>query len=167
MDRCHRCAELLPSGAKLCPCCNEPVTPGGALVDRDLEHLRLLSIFTYVYAGITAFFSCFPLLYVVLGVLMLSGGIPMHGKEQAPPEIIGLLFVVVGGAIVILGWTFAVLLFLAARRLGSFRGRTFCMVIAALSCLYVPLGTVLGVFTLVVLTRPSVRARLAPRAPAA
>ena len=31
------------------------------------------------------------------------------------------------------------------------------MVIAALECLSVPLGTLLGVFTLVVLSRPSVR----------
>lgn len=35
--------------------------------------------------------------------------------------------------------------------------RTFSLVIAGLSCLMVPFGTVLGVFTLVILSRESVR----------
>ncbi len=167
MERCSRCAEILGSGAKVCPCCNEPVAPGGGLVDRDLEHLRLLSIFHYIYAGITACFSCFPLLHVAMGLLMLTGGLPMHEKDQATARMMGLMFVAVGASIALLGWTLAVLLFLAARRLGSLRGRTFCMVIAALSCLHIPLGTILGVFTLVVLSRPSVRARFELRRPSA
>ena len=34
---------------------------------------------------------------------------------------------------------------------------TFSIVVAAIDCLHFPLGTVLGVFTIIVLIRPSVR----------
>jgi hypothetical protein len=43
-------------------------------------------------------------------------------------------------------------LFLRARR-----HRTFSMVIAAINCLHIPIGTALGVFTFIVLGRESVR----------
>ena len=39
----------------------------------------------------------------------------------------------------------------------------FSLVIAALCCLNMPLGTVLGVFTFIVLTRDSVKAQYAAR----
>ena len=35
--------------------------------------------------------------------------------------------------------------------------RTFSFVVAALNCLQIPIGTVLGIFTIVVLARDSVR----------
>ncbi|HLG41761.1 MAG TPA: hypothetical protein VI643_00240 [Planctomycetota bacterium] len=166
MDRCPHCAEFIQTDAKLCPCCNEPVGAGLHMIDRDEEHLRLLSIFHYVYAGITAFCSSIPLLHVTIGIALLSGAIPESEKDSASLKVAGWMFVAIGGAIVLLGWTFAVLLFMAARRLGSRRGKVFCTVVAALSCLHIPLGTVLGVFTLLVLSRPSVQARLgAGRAP--
>jgi hypothetical protein len=37
------------------------------------------------------------------------------------------------------------------------KGRTFSLVVAGINCLHIPLGTVLGVFTIVVLIRDSVR----------
>jgi hypothetical protein len=39
------------------------------------------------------------------------------------------------------------------------RRYTFCLVIAGLLCLWMPFGTILGVFTLVTLTKPPVRAQ--------
>ena len=46
--------------------------------------------------------------------------------------------------------------FLAYRRLKQRRSRILCMVVAGVCCLGVPYGTLLGIFTFVVLTRPSV-----------
>ena len=45
---------------------------------------------------------------------------------------------------------------LSAIYLRQRRHRTFSMVVAGFNCLYMPLGTVLGVFTFVVLSRDSV-----------
>jgi hypothetical protein len=50
----------------------------------------------------------------------------------------------------------AVLKFIVAKRLSQRRSRTLCLVVAGLSCFGVPFGTALGVFTFLVLLRPSV-----------
>ena len=46
--------------------------------------------------------------------------------------------------------------FLSARFMKSGRNRTFSLVVAGINCLQIPLGTVLGVFTIIVLSRDSV-----------
>src|SRR6185503_9557006 len=45
----------------------------GELVDRDQEHLRLLVWAHYIWAGTIGFFSLFTLIYIGLGVMMVSG----------------------------------------------------------------------------------------------
>jgi hypothetical protein len=132
----------------------------------DREHLRLLTIFHWVQGGLTAFFSLFPIIHLVMGLAMLSGKFPMApapaAKGQPPPEemvrLLGGMFVVVALIFICTGLTFAVLTFFSARFLGRQRHRIFSLVVAGLNCLLVPFGTVLGVFTLVVLSRPSVAA---------
>ena len=54
-------------------------------------------------------------------------------------------------------WTLAVLLFLTGRNIDRRRHHTFCLVVACVECLFLPLGTVLGIFTIAVLLRPSVK----------
>ena len=41
------------------------------------------------------------------------------------------------------------------------RRHTFCVVMAAIGCAFMPFGTVLGIFTLIVLTKPTVRSLFA------
>jgi hypothetical protein len=56
-------------------------------------------------------------------------------------------------------WTMAALLVVAGRNIAARRRRTFCLVVAGIvAILCMPFGTILGVLTLVVLLRPSVRA---------
>ena len=56
-----------------------------------------------------------------------------------------------------LGWTFAVLVLVAGRCIARRKYYAFCFVMACVECLSVPFGTVLGVFTILVLNRASVR----------
>ena len=125
---------------------------------QDAEHLKLLSIFHYVLAGLTSLAGFFPLMYVGMGAMMLSGAFSGSPSAGAPPAAFGWLFVVIGILFSVLLWTFAVTLFLAARALAVRRRRIFCLVIAAISCAGFPLGTALGVFTILVLQRPTVPA---------
>jgi len=125
------------------------------IVDRDLEHLKLLSIFHYVFGGIIGLFACFPVIHIALGTALIVAR-PSMGPGGPPPEF-GWFFVIFGSAFVLSGWTLAGLVLAAAWCLGRKRHHTFCFVIACLSCLNMPLGTVLGVFTIIVLSRPSVR----------
>jgi len=56
-----------------------------------------------------------------------------------------------------LGWTLAVCMLIAGRNLAKRRHHTFCLVVAAISCIFMPFGTILGVLTIIVLMRPSVK----------
>lgn len=58
---------------------------------------------------------------------------------------------------ILLGWALGILVICSGRFISKQRHWTFSVVIAALMCLSVPLGTVLGVFTLVVLMREPVK----------
>ncbi|MGD2176073.1 MAG: hypothetical protein PVJ27_11765 [Candidatus Brocadiaceae bacterium] len=124
------------------------------MTNQDEQYLNLLSIFHYVVGGIAALFACFPIIHVVMGVLMLTGVMADNG---GPPAAFGIFFVAVGALMVLVGWAFAVLLVLAGYFLSARRHHTFCLVMAAVACIFMPFGTVLGVFTIIVLVRPSVR----------
>ena len=130
-------------------------------MNQDLEHLRLLSIFHYVVAGVTALFACFPVIHLVVGLAMLFGwfAIGSHGPHNDPAasRSVALLFVVIASMIILIGWAFAICIFLAGRFLRSRRHYMFCLVMAALLCMMAPMGTVLGVFTIIVLMQPSVK----------
>ena len=134
----------------------------GELVDRDLEHLRLLKGGFYIMAGITGLFTLFSLLYLGLGGLFASGAIPMKEGSTDDPRMMGLIFLVVGVGFLVIGLAITFLAFATGRNLRDRRNRTFCLVIAGLSCLQIPWGTVIGVCTISVLNRPSVKALFEP-----
>lgn len=126
------------------------------MVNQDEEHLKMLSIFHYVWGGLAACGVCFGGLYAIIG-----GGImafaPQAQGPNGPPAAVGGIFLLVGCFIILLAGTMSVLTILAGRNLARRKGYTFCFVIACISCLSIPLGTALGVFTIIVLQRPSVK----------
>jgi len=124
----------------------------------DERHLDLLSVFHYVVAALLAFFGLFPIIHLVMGIAMLNGEFPdSSGPTPEIPKFIGIMFVVIPLVFITGAWIMAVLVLLAGLRLGRRKSYTFCMVIGALECFFMPVGTILGVFTLTVLTRPSVK----------
>jgi hypothetical protein len=54
---------------------------------------------------------------------------------------------------ILLGWTFAALVLIAGSCIAHRKHYTFCFVMACVECLSMPFGTVLGVFTILVLNR--------------
>ena len=124
----------------------------------DGEHLRILSICYYVSAGTTAAFSLLGLFYGFMGLFfVLSADRLQAGPGQSPPpQFIGFIFGLFGLGFFLTLAAVAILKFIVARRMKERRARTFCMVVAGVSCLGIPFGTILGVFTFVVLLRPSV-----------
>jgi hypothetical protein len=124
----------------------------------DVEHLHLLRIGYYVMAGLTAIAGLIPLIHVGIGAMMAAGMFAAHARQGAPPPFIG--WIVVGFGIVIIAFieTMTVLSLLAARALRDCRQRTFLLAVGCLHLLHAPLGTLLGVLSILVLSRPSVRA---------
>jgi hypothetical protein len=134
--------------------------------NQDAEHLKLLSIFHMILAGLTALISSFFISYIVIGWLALQDPAMLgSGTDGPPPEMFGWMFMGMGSVAVLLGWTLAVSMFLAGRWLKRRERYTFCLVVAAASCLMMPLGTVLGIFTMIVLQRPTVKAMFQARLP--
>jgi len=134
----------------------------------DQEHLRLLSIAYLVSAGMSAFFSLFGLLYASMGAFMaaLIARAPVKPGEELPPAFIAWFFGLFGLGMFSIMLGFGVLKLIAYRRLQQRRSRAFCMVVAGLSCIGVPYGTLLGVFTFMVLGRPTVVRLFEGRPPA-
>jgi hypothetical protein len=123
----------------------------------DEEHLRLLRVGYFIQGGATLVMCLFGLLYVFLGLFAFRS-FPSAPGTPPPPVAMGYIFAWLGGLFTLAGASFATLQFLAARALRLRRSRALCMVTAGLSCVFVPYGTALGVFTFMVLGRPGVRA---------
>ncbi|HEX9010039.1 MAG TPA: hypothetical protein VF804_06710 [Holophagaceae bacterium] len=130
----------------------------------DEEHLRMLTLGYYLSAGMCLLFSLFGGMYMVLGLMFTFAfrNLPAQPPNTAPPPEMGWVFFAMGAFLFGAMVTLAILKFLTARRLKARASRTFCLVIAGISCLEVPYGTTLGVLTFVVLSRDSVKALFSP-----
>jgi hypothetical protein len=177
MKKCSHCGKLHPDTARVCEVdgqplwdANPPPLSGSTpplMVPIDMqrrtddEQLKLLAIFHYVFAG-----------FAVLGILLLCAHFAFMTALFTRPEIWNQknysgpppeFFTVFLGAIYFIAGVMTVaggiLNFLSANFIRQRRNHTFSFVVACLNCLQVPLGTALGVFTIVVLSRPSVRAQ--------
>jgi hypothetical protein len=149
----------------------------------DRGHLRTLAICHSVAGGLEIAFSSIFIIHVVLGVIFLTNpgamapppppagrggmaGMPQRPAPQAPPPAFGWMFIGMGSCAVTAGWTTGILTIVSGRAIARRRWRTFSLVMAGVNCLWVPIGTVLGVFSFIVLMRGSVAALYAhERAP--
>ena len=126
----------------------------------DDEHLRLLSIGYMISAAMTGVGTLFSLLYIFAGffvVAVLSRHAEVAGSAgQAPPAFIGWIISGIGLGIFAFTLSLAVAKYWAGICIKRRRSRTFCMVMAGISCIGIPYGTILGVFTFIVFGRPSV-----------
>jgi hypothetical protein len=129
-------------------------------VSKDLEHLSLLVTFHYIVGAITALFCSFPLIHVFIGLMVMfkPGVFDSGGKQEFPTRLFGLFFVLIGGGFVLFGWTLGALTAYAGRCISRREKYTFCLVVACVNCLHQPIGIALGIFTLIVLSRDSVKA---------
>jgi hypothetical protein len=127
------------------------------IMNQDEQHLKLLATFHYIVGGLIALFSCFPVIHLVLGIVMIVAPEKMDSSGQPPPALIGWIFALIGGSIIVIGWMLAGCVVAAGRCLAKRRHYMFCLVMAGIQCIYMPFGTVLGVFTIIVLMRNSVK----------
>jgi hypothetical protein len=127
------------------------------IMDQDQEHLRLLSLSHYIMGGIIGLFSCFPIVHVIAGVAILNGAFPKIPDQPELPPAAGWIFIGGGVCVIVVGWILAIAVLLVGRLLAKRKAYIVCLVVAAIECLFIPFGTVLGVLTIIVLMRPSVK----------
>jgi hypothetical protein len=136
-----------------------PPNPQGRM---DSEHLKLLSVFHYVVGSMAAFFACIPIIHLVIGVVLITDPQAFGPRNNPPPPFLGGLLIALAAGFILAGWTLAVLVLLAGRFIARRRHYTFCFVMACIECVFMPFGTVLGAFTIIVLLRPSVKELFTP-----
>ena len=120
---------------------------------QDEEHLRLLSIFHYVVGGLAGLFALLPIFHLIFGLVMIFASDKFAGKGESPPALFGWFLVVFAAMFIVLGWTFAAFVLTTGRFLARRKHYMFCLVMGGVECIFMPFGTVLGVFTIITLTR--------------
>ncbi|MCW1912257.1 hypothetical protein OJ996_01650 [Luteolibacter sp. GHJ8] len=133
----------------------------GVRVNEDAEHLKVLSVFHYVCSGLLVVGGCLMAAYFAFTgfiVTEMFKAMPPTAGAPPPPTGLGWIFGGVGAVIGLGAIGMAVMHFLCARWLGARRNRSFCFVVACVCCIFFPIGTILGIFTILVLNRPSVQA---------
>ncbi len=125
---------------------------------RDREHIKLLAIFHFVFAGLAFVGIAFLFVHYFMMHTIFSNPEMWKAQPQAmPPKAFldaFIWFYIFMGVLLLTGLVLNVLsgFFLLQKR-----NRVFSLIIGGLNCLQIPFGTALGVFTILVLTRDSVR----------
>jgi hypothetical protein len=130
------------------------------IMNQDANYLKILSVFHFIVAGIAGLFACFPIFHLTMDLSMLTG--EFFPKEAGaefpfPFSMFGLMFTLIPAAIILLGWAFAIALAVSGYFLLRKQHQLFCLIMAGISCIFMPFGTVLGVFTIVVLMQPDIK----------
>jgi len=133
-----------------------PVAPSVG-PERDQASLRLLSLFHFIYAFVAGLAGL-----LVLATLAIGGWIAsaiVHFREVSSGALfIGGTLATVLVVVAVLIFAQAAVVFLSGVGLRRGEARWFSRWVAWLTIINVPLGTVLGIYTLRVLSRPSVQA---------
>ena len=120
------------------------------------KNLKAIEVFHYVYGGLTCFAGFFVLLVVALGGFLNSDWMMEHSNE-APPSWVGSMISGIGMFLFLFVEAIGILNIYSGRCIAKRRNRTLSMVVAAFDCLSIPLGLILGIFTLVTLSDEEVR----------
>ena len=138
---------------------NQP--PPGALLNssqqskQDEDHIRILAICHYVYAGLTALSLPFLIFHFFFMRTVIAMDSSASSDLDSAMGFFTAFYLVIGLFIL----AEIVLNVLVAHFLKQSRHRLFCLIVSGLNCISFPLGTTLGVFTIIVILRPSVTAR--------
>lgn len=126
------------------------------------EHLRLIKIFHYVFGGLACLGGLLPLLYIILGQFIMHSAdnnlnSSMHDKQAA--HIVGVALTIIPIIVTIFIEAMAIMILLSGNWISARKNYWFSFILACLMCLSIPFGTALGVFTIITLNRPEVKAQ--------
>lgn len=134
-----------------------------AQTNKDHKHLDQLALGFKIYAGVNALFSSIPVIHLVIGILWVTG--KMDSGNNAPPELFGWIFIIFALFFILSGYALSVCSLYAGKALKERRNYTFCFVMSCINCAFMPVGTILGIFGIIVLTRDSVKSLFNDKAP--
>lgn len=128
-------------------------------MDTTEHDLKLLSIGYYIQGALITSYALLMLAYIAFIGALLSVA-QRHGDEtgrQLPPGAVAFIEGLLA-SITIFALACGIALIYAGWALRKYKHRMFIFVMAALGCLAIPYGTVLSIFTFMVLQRPTAKA---------
>jgi hypothetical protein len=131
-------------------------------MEKDLEHLKLLGIFHYIWGALSLVGGLFLGAYfVVIGVvLMTSPSTTTSTEENGSTGVVGGIMIGIGVVAFLIVVVYGILTLMAGGKYRKHQGGYWFLFILAIVTLVIggiP-GIVLGIFSLIVLSRPSVKA---------
>jgi nitrogen fixation/metabolism regulation signal transduction histidine kinase len=131
-------------------------------MEKDLQHLKLLGTFHYIWGALSLVGALFIGAYFAfIGVvLMNTPSSSTTSEESASTGIVGGIMIAAGVVLFLIAIVYGILILMAG---GKYRkhqgGYWFCFALAIVTLIVggIP-GIVLGIFSLIVLSRPSVKA---------
>ncbi len=148
------------------PPVNRPMTVEEYQASQEADQLRILAILKTIYGALIFVGSIFVVAYFAfMGVMFSSfatttrSGPGAATRPDAIPPAFGSIFLVVGIIVMIILWALGGIAVYSGKCIRERRNWTLVMVSACLNCLHMPLGTALGVYTIIVINKPSVRAQ--------
>ncbi|MEM6821738.1 MAG: hypothetical protein AAF558_07365 [Verrucomicrobiota bacterium] len=121
------------------------------------QQLHYLKIGYYVLGGITALFALMPLIHIGIGIAAVMGGFETESSNSGFPPEFGWLFITMGFIFFIIGQSLAAITILCGIFIKKRKHHLFVFIVGCIQCAFFPFGTILGVFTIILLTKPSVR----------
>ena len=122
-------------------------------MNKDLKQIKLLEIFHYIWCGLASLVGIMGVGYTVVGVSLMQKS---EGAGTLPVDP-GWAFVGVGIVTLVIGEFCSISSLIAARFYRKHRGYGWCFFTAIVSLLAGPIGLALGIFSLLVLNRNSVK----------
>jgi hypothetical protein len=126
-------------------------------MNRDLEHLKLLGILHTIWGVLAILFGLlFGIMYIGIGAAAAASPNSTTDDSGMSSGAFGGIFIVLGIVFLVAAVIYGVLMIMAGGKLRKQRGYGFCFFVAIVDLLGFP-SIILGIFTLIVLNRPTVK----------
>ena len=132
--------------------------------EKNKNYLQAIAIGFYVLGGLGVLIGLLPLMHIAFGIMIVTGKLQNHPSSA---DEIAWLFILIGMVAMVVMETIAILLLYTGRCIQRRKRHLFCMVMSVLTCLASPLGTVLGIFAIILLIQPEIKAEFESTASAA
>lgn len=122
------------------------------------QTLDLLSIFHYVLSALIYLKGAVAFIFMGIGSIAVAGILADQPDDMIPGLIaLGVIFFAAPMLFLTITWTVATLVLFAGRRISKRTNLSYCQIIAGLECICIPFGTILGIITLINLTKPEAK----------
>jgi hypothetical protein len=128
---------------------------------KETIYLKILSCFHYLIAIIAVLTYSAPISFLIMSISIIYKAI-FNGISDAiiPNEAyisMGIVLFLISANIILLGVTFSICIGISGYYLDQKRHYKYCLIISIITCIFIPVGTILGIITLFSIRNKNIR----------